>query len=50
MIVELRKDLCENEAIEFIERSKKSICIRFSELVVHDRYEFCDQQKNDSES
>ncbi len=49
MIIELRKNLCENETIEFIERLKKSMCIRFSEFVAHDIYEFCDRQKYDSE-
>ncbi len=50
MIVELKKNLCEDETIEFIKRSKKSICIRSSELVAHDKYEFCDRQKDYSES
>ncbi len=50
MTVELKKGLCEDEATEFIERSEISMCIQFSELVAHDRYEFCDRQKNDFES
>ncbi len=50
MTVEVRKNLCEDKTTEFIERSKKSMCIRFSELVAHDKYEFCDRQKDYSES
>ncbi len=50
MIVELKKDLYEDETTEFIERSKEFMCIRFSELVAHNKYEFCDRQKDDSES
>ncbi len=50
MIVELKKDLCENETIELIKRSKRSMCIRFFEFVAHDKYEFCDRQKDYFES
>ncbi len=50
MIVELRKNLYENEMIEFIKRLKKLMCIRFSEFVAHNKYEFCDRQKDDFES
>jgi hypothetical protein len=50
MIVELRKDLYRDETIEFIKRSEESMCIRFSELVAHDKYKFYDQQKDDFKS
>jgi hypothetical protein len=40
MIIELKKDLCKNETIKIIERSKKLMCIEFFELVAHREYEF----------
>ncbi len=46
MIVELKKNLCENKTTEFIKRSEKSMCIQLFELVAHDKYEFCDRQKS----
>jgi hypothetical protein len=50
MIVELNKNLYKNETIKFIKRLEKSMCIRFFELIAHDKYKFCDRQKNYFES
>ncbi len=50
MIVELKKSLCEDEATEFIKRSERLMCIQFFEFVAHNKYEFCDRQKDNFES
>jgi hypothetical protein len=41
MTVELREDLCEDKTIEFIWRSKKSMCVRFSKFAAHDKFVIC---------
>jgi hypothetical protein len=41
MIFELRKDLCEDETIEFIWRSEKSMCVQFFQFAAHDEFVIC---------
>jgi hypothetical protein len=50
MIVELKKDLCEDKTIEFIQRSKESMCVRFFEFAAHDKFVICVWYRNNSES
>jgi hypothetical protein len=50
MIAELKEDLCEGEATEFVRCAERSMCVRFSEFVANDEFVICDRQKDDSQS
>jgi hypothetical protein len=50
MIVELKKDLCEDKTIEFNWRCEESMCVRFSHFATHDEFVICVWKRNDSES
>ncbi len=41
MIVELKKDLCEDETTEFIWRLEELMCVQFSEFAAHDKFVIC---------
>jgi hypothetical protein len=50
MTVELKKNLCEDEAIDFVWCAKWSMRIRFSELVANDEFIICVWKRNDTQS
>jgi hypothetical protein len=41
MTVELKEDLCKDEATEFVWYTKQSRCVRFLERVTHDEFVIC---------
>jgi hypothetical protein len=50
MIAELKEDLCEDEATEFVWCVERSMCVRFLERVTHDEFVICVRKKNDFQS
>jgi hypothetical protein len=50
MIIKLKKDLCVDEATEFVWCAKRSMYVRFLKRVTHDEFVICVWNKNDSQS
>jgi hypothetical protein len=45
----MRESICESSKIESFERTKESLCVRFSECAAYNERDICDRQRDDSE-